>query len=217
VSAPIRVLLCDDHPVFRRGLRALLDAEEDLQVVGEAQDGSEALRQARDLRPDVLLLDMAMPHRTGLDVLQELAGDSRRPRVLVLTAAIERWQLVEALRLGASGVILKDTASDLLVKAIRRIADGELWVGRGEVAEVVSALRQPAAADGTGRFGLSRRELEVVRCVAEGSTNKDVAKRLGISEDTVKHHMTSIFDKLGVSTRLELAIFASNWKLNEAP
>jgi DNA-binding NarL/FixJ family response regulator len=217
VSAPIRVLLCDDHPVFRRGLRALLDAEEDLQVVGEAQDGSEALRQARDLRPDVLLLDMAMPQRTGLDVLQELAGDPRRPRILVLTAAIERWQLVEALRLGASGVILKDTASDLLVKAIRRIADGELWVGRGEVAEVVSALRQPAAADGTGRFGLSRRELEVVRCVAEGSTNKDVAKRLGISEDTVKHHMTSIFDKLGVSTRLELAIFASNWKLNEAP
>jgi two-component system nitrate/nitrite response regulator NarL len=213
MSSLIRILLCDDHPVFRRGLRALLLAEGDLVVVGEAQDGAEAVGKVRELQPDVLLLDMAMPNRTGLDVLQDLAGEPQRPRTLVLTAAIERWQVVEALRLGASGVILKDTASDLLVKAIRRVAEGELWVGRGDVAEIVTALRQPQAAEGAGRFGLSKRELEVVKTVADGCTNKEIAKRLGISEDTVKHHMTSIFDKLGVSTRLELAIFASNWKL----
>lgn len=209
---PIRIMIADDHPVFRRGLRAILAAEPDMEIAGEAHDGEQAVRMARELKPDVLLLDLAMPLRGGIDVLDELAGEPVRIPTLLLTAYIEKWQTVEALRLGAAGVVLKDTATEMLVKAIRKVAAGELWVGRGDVADILASLRQPPAGP-AGRFGLSRRELEVVKAVVEGCTNREVARRLGISEDTVKHHMTSIFDKLGVSTRLELAVFASNWRL----
>jgi two-component system, NarL family, nitrate/nitrite response regulator NarL len=212
VSA-IRILIADDHPVYRRGLKALLQLEEGMTVIAEANDGEDAIRVAREVDADVMLLDLQMPHRNGLEVLQELGpAEGRRLRVVMLTAAIERWQIVEALRLGASGVVLKDAAVELLVKAIRKVAQGELWIGRGDLADIVASLRQPNP-DGPARFGLTRRELDVVRAVVDGCSNRDVAKRLGISEDTVKHHMTSIFDKLGVSSRLELAIFASNWKL----
>jgi len=212
-----RVLIADDHALFRDGLRKLLEAEDDLQVVGEAADGLEAVRLAERLRPDVLLLDLAMPRLPGIEVLRELAASPGAARIILLTAAIEKEQIVEALQLGARGVVLKESASQLLLKSIRRVVTGEYWVGRDRVSDLVSCLRQLTAAsrqqERERSFGLTPRELEIVSAIVAGAANKDIARQLSISEDTVKHHLTNIYDKLGVSNRLELALYAVNNRL----
>jgi two-component system nitrate/nitrite response regulator NarL len=212
----ISILIADDHPVFRGGLRALIQNEPGLTLADEAVDGAQAIAMARKHRPDVLLLDLAMPKRSGLDALKELSTLGLPTRVAVLTAAIEEDQVTESLRLGARGVILKDTATELLVKAIRCIVAGEFWVGRNSVNGLVQAMRMAyeiRPEDAAERFALTARELEVVAGIVEGETNKDIAKRLNISEQTVKHHLSSIFDKVGVSNRLELALFSVNHQL----
>src|SRR5580700_5897965 len=135
-SQPIRILLADDHPIFRDGLRRLLEAEADLKVIGEACDGAEAVKMARQLRPDILLLDLAMPRHPGLEALREMSAGpgSDGVRVILLTAAAEKNQIVEALQLGARGVVLKDSATQLLLKAIHTVMSGEYWVGRESVS-----------------------------------------------------------------------------------
>lgn len=215
----IRVLLADDHPIFRDGLRRLLETEPGLKVIGEASDGNEAVKLARQLKPDLLLLDLAMPRRPGLDALREL-GTSGGPgtlRIILLTAAAEKHQIVEALQLGARGVVLKDSATQLLMQAIRTVMSGEYWVGREPVSNLVQYLRnlmQSSAQEAKQKkFGLTPRELEIVSAVVAGYANKEIAEHFKISEDTVKHHLSNIFDKLGVSTRLELALFAVNQSL----
>lgn len=209
---PIRILIADDHALFRDGLRRLLEVEPDFRVVGEAADGAEAVEATGRLRPDVLLLDLAMPRLPGLETLRELGAAGTPVRIILLTAAIEKAQIVQALQLGARGVVLKDSATQLLLKCIRTVVAGEYWVGREGVADLVSALRDllPASRQEARQktFGLTPRELEIVAAVVSGSTNKDIARELAISEDTVKHHLTNIFDKTGVSNRLELALFA---------
>ena len=215
-SHPVRIVIADDHPIFRDGLRKLLDEEPDLEVVGEAADGAEAVKLARELKPDILLLDFAMPRHPGLEALRELRDDPFGLRIIVLTASIEKGQIVEAVQLGARGVVLKEAATRLLLKSIRAVMAGELWIGRENVHDVVQYLR---AADAGVRaappktFGLTPRELEIVATIVAGYTNREIARHLSISEDTVKNHLSSVFDKLGVSSRLELALFAVNHRI----
>jgi two-component system, NarL family, nitrate/nitrite response regulator NarL len=214
----VRIVIADDHPIFRDGLRRLLEAEQDLKVLGEASDGAEAVKLARQLKPDILLLDLAMPKHPGLEALRDLSTGGQSPvRVILLTAAAEKNQIVEALQLGARGVVLKDSATQLLLKAIHTVMSGEYWVGRESVSNLVQYLRalmQSSSDDARQRkFGLTPRELEIVSAVVAGYSNKEIAEYFKISEDTVKHHLSNIFDKLGVSTRLELALFAVNQAL----
>jgi DNA-binding NarL/FixJ family response regulator len=177
------------------------------------------VKMARQLKPDILLLDLSMPKHPGLEALRDLSsGVSSTPvRVILLTAAAEKSQIVEALQLGARGVVLKDSATQLLLKAIQVVMSGEYWVGRESVSNLVQYLRtlvQSSSDEARQRkFGLTPRELEIVAAVVAGYSNKEVAEYFKISEDTVKHHLSNIFDKLGVSTRLELALFAVNQSL----
>ena len=218
-SHPVRIVIADDHPIFRDGLRRLLEAETDLKVIGEACDGSEAVKMARQLKPDILLLDLAMPRMPGLEALREMSSGSASSsvRVILLTAAAEKKQIVEALQLGARGVVLKDSATQLLLKSIHTVMAGEYWVGRESVSNLVQYLRNLVQSSGEEakqkKFGLTPRELEIVSAVVAGYSNKEIAEYFKISEDTVKHHLSNIFDKLGVSTRLELALFAVNQAL----
>jgi len=215
--SPIRIVIADDHPIFRDGLRRLLESESDMKVVGEACDGHEAVKQTIEIKPDILLLDQAMPHQTGLDAMRELnaaTGGIGPVRIILLTAAVEKRQIVEALQLGARGVVMKDSATQLLLKSIHAVMAGEYWVGRESVSNLVQYLRnlmQSTSEEAKQKkFGLTPRELEIVSAVVAGYANREIAEYFKISEDTVKHHLSNIFDKLGVSTRLELALFAVN-------
>jgi two-component system, NarL family, nitrate/nitrite response regulator NarL len=214
-SQNIRIVIADDHPIFRDGLRRLLEAEPGLKVIGEASDGNDAVKLARQLKPDVMLLDLAMPRQPGLEALRDLStGGANGVKVILLTAAAEKHQIVEALQLGARGVVLKDSATQLLLKSIHTVMAGEYWVGREAVSNLVQYLRTQLQASHEEsrqkKFGLTPRELEIVSAVVAGYSNKEIAEYFKISEDTVKHHLSNIFDKLGVSTRLELALFAVN-------
>lgn len=161
-----------------------------------------------------------MPRRPGLDALREMSTETHSARVILLTAVAEKGQIVEALQLGARGVVLKDSATQILLKSIRAVMNGEYWVGRESVSNLVLYLRSlvdSAAAPKQRKFGLTPRELEIVSAVVAGYANKEIAEHFKISEDTVKHHLSNIFDKVGVSTRLELALFAVNQALPYKP
>lgn len=217
---PIRILIADDHALFRDGLRKLLQSEPGFEVVGEAADGEKLVNLTRETQPDVLLLDLQMPRQDGMEVLRELSAAELPVRTLLLTAAIEKSQIVRALQLGAYGVILKESTSQRLFDGIRCVMAGQYWVGRESVSDLVRALRSVSVPnEGPPRpkdFGLTPRELEVITMVVAGYSNPEIAARCTISEQTVKHHLTNIFNKLGVSNRLELALFAVNHRLTEA-
>ncbi len=216
VASPIRVLLADDHPVVRVGLRNMLQADPMIQVVGEARDGVEALELARSLHPDVLLLDLAMPNVAGMDALREMTAGGLNTRTIVLTGLIDKRQVLEALQLGARGVVLKDAVVEHLTTCIRAVMQGQYWLEGHPVQNLVQVLRDlstQTAPPPRRTYGLTARELEVVNLITEGCTNKDIAKTFGISEETVKRHLTNIFNKLGVGNRLELALFALNHSL----
>lgn len=217
----IRFLITDDHPIFRHGLRALLESEPDFKVVGEAADGLEAIEMAPRLRPDVLVVDLAMPRLGGMDTLAELAGAQLsgdwRPRVVVLTVAIGKKEIVEALQLGARGIVLKDSAAQVLIQALRTVLSGLYWVGREPITDPMQYLRRlaPARVMQEDASLLTPREREILSAIVGGLTNREIAAKLSIREDTVKHHLSSIFGKVGVSNRLELAMFAVNHGLLE--
>jgi DNA-binding NarL/FixJ family response regulator len=218
--SPIRVLIADDHSLFREGLRKLIESEAGFEVVGQAADGEILLDLARQLQPDLILLDLAMPRQDGMDVLRELAAAEVPARTLLLTAAIHKSQIVQALKLGAYGVLLKECTTQRLFDSIRCVMAGQYWVGRESVSDLVRALRSVASNDNSGSrsrdFGLTPRELEIISLVVAGYSNPEIAQRCTISEQTVKHHMSNVFDKLGVSNRLELALFAVNHQLTES-
>ena len=210
----IRVLITDDHPIFRDGLRRLLESEGGFEVVGEAKDGAEAIQMAQKLRPDIVLLDVAMPRVTGLAALEALG--KMPSKVILLTAAIERADIVTALQLGARGVIMKDAATEQLFRGIHTVMEGQYWVGRQGVSDLILTLKSMMTAEEAEpkkTWGLTKRELEIIGTIVAGYPNKDIAHKFAISEDTVKHHLTNIFNKVGVSTRLELALFAVHHKL----
>src|SRR5271157_3436871 len=211
----IRILIADDHPIVRDGLRKLLSLEDDFEIVAEASDGREVLEKVQELDPDVLLLDLRMPNLDGLSTLQALQQTNKRTRVIVLTASEDKNEFVQAMKLGCSGIVLKQTAPELIVKSIRKVHGGEIWLDSHTTAAVMRQFAAPGEVAGSGGSGktrerspLSQREREIVQLVAQGYKNKEMAEKMFISEQTVKNHLHNIFDKLGVSDRLELALYA---------
>src|ERR1051326_1171559 len=165
----IRIVIADDHPIFRDGLRRLLEAEADLKVLGEASDGAEAVKLAKQLKPDILLLDLAMPRYSGLEALRDIARASLPVRTIVLTAAIENAEIVEALQLGARAVVLKESATQVLIQSIHSVMLGQYWVGHENIAGLVQALQELRSSVRKDKrrktFGLTPRELEIVQMV----------------------------------------------------
>src|SRR5580693_554640 len=213
-KATVRLLIADDHPIVRDGLKKLLLLEDDFEIVGEAGDGREVLEKVRDLDPDVLLLDLRMPNLDGLGALQALQQINKRTRVIILTASEDKNEFVQAMKLGCSGIVLKQTAPELIVKSVRKVHGGEIWLDSNTTAAVMRQFAVPGEIGGSGsgksreRSPLSQREREIVQLVAQGYKNKEMAEKMFISEQTVKNHLHNIFDKLGVSDRLELALYA---------
>ena len=205
---PIRIVIADDHAIFRDGLRRLLATQEDFLVVAEASDGKEAISLATELKPDVLLLDLAMPRVPGMEVLRELAHQEISVRTILLTAGIQPFAVTSALQLGARGIVLKASPPELLLKSIRAVYEGQFWVG----SEPVAAWARAGHPSTTG-FGLTSREIDIISAIKEGSSNREIASKLAISEETVKRHLSNIYSKLGVSSRLELAVVASEQHL----
>lgn len=220
-KSKIRIVVADDHPIFRDGLCKLLALEEDFEVVAQASDGRQVLEILQQLEPDILLLDLKMPGLDGLATLQRLQAARNKTRVIVLTASDDKNEFVQAMKLGTSGIVLKQTATELLIKSIRKVHAGEIWLDSHTTAAVI---RQFVAAEEQQqapapppmqppqrereRSPLSQREREIVALVAQGFKNKEMAEKMFISEQTVKNHLHNIFDKLGVSDRLELALYA---------
>jgi two-component system nitrate/nitrite response regulator NarL len=210
-SRAIRILLADDHPVVRIGVRNMLQGDPALEVVGEATDGDDAITQTLELLPDILLLDVQMPRLPGLEAMRAIMSGSPTVKIMLLTSLISTQQVIEALQIGARGIVLKDAVTDHLTTAIKAVASGDYWIGGKRVVNLVGALHelmQKAVVPERKTYGLTPRELEVVGCIVEGCSNRDIAKQFTLSEETVKRHLSNIFDKTGVSTRLELALFA---------
>lgn len=211
----IRIVLADDHPIVRDGLKKLLVLEEDIAVVGEASDGREVLDVIEQTHPDVVILDLRMPNMDGLAALDAIQKLNPKPRVIVLTASEDKNEFVQAMKLGCSGIVLKQTAPELIVKSIRKVYSGEIWLDSHTTAAVMRQFAAPGEMLGTHpgarnreRSPLSQREREIVSLVAQGYKNREMAEKMFISEQTVKNHLHNIFDKLGVSDRLELALYA---------
>ena len=203
--SPIRVVLVDDHPIVREGIRGLLDSAVDIQVTGEASSGEEALGLLEKSSPDVLLLDMELPDIQGTEVAQRMGQLHPDVKLLVLSAHDDTVYVKELLELGASGYLMKEEAPDMIVEAVRGVARGEQgWVSRRIAARMASWM-QPGGKD---EVKLTRREEEVLRLVVEGLTNQAIASRLEISEKTVEKYLSSIFTKLNVASRVEAAVHA---------
>jgi two-component system, NarL family, nitrate/nitrite response regulator NarL len=213
----IRILVADDHPVVRFGVKNMLTAEKGFDVVGEAGDGDDAITQTLELEPDILLLDLAMPKLPGLEAMRAIMQRTQRTKIILLTSTISTQQVIEALQIGARGIVLKDSVANDLNESLRAVLSGDYWIGGKRVVNLLAALhdlmQKAAAVPERKTYGLTPRELEVVTCIVEGCSNKDIAKQYTISEETVKRHLSNIFDKTGVSTRLELALFAISHKL----
>jgi two-component system, NarL family, nitrate/nitrite response regulator NarL len=205
-----QVLIVDDHAIFRQGLRKLFDEQAEFAIVGEASGGAEAISAVHELSPDILLLDLQLGDMTGLDVLRRL-GTGRKTKTILLGADIQRTDELTAILLGASGVVGKYAASETLFRSIRAVMSGEMWVKREVIAELIGMLRvrDNSSSDALSHFGLTARELEIVKAVVQGMGNREISESLGISQFTVKHYMTRIFDKLLVANRVELALFAT--------
>jgi two-component system nitrate/nitrite response regulator NarL len=202
----IRLVIAADHPIFRDGLRRLLEAEPNHKVIGEASDGAEGVRLTRQLKPDILLLDLAMPKHPGLEALRELntPGNATTVRVILLTVPIEKGQIVEVLQLRAQGIVLKDAPTQVLLKAIQTVMAGGYWLD----PEIMHSKHDEAPQR---KFGLTPRELEILWDVYDGHSNQEIAEHFGISEDAVKHHLRNILNKSGVASGLEIFIERSSF------
>jgi two-component system, NarL family, nitrate/nitrite response regulator NarL len=211
-SSPIRVLIADDHAIFRAGLRLLLETVERVQVVGEAADGDQVVELSQRLKPDLLILDLAMGRRGGLDALRTLRSISLPMRTIILTGSISKTQEIEAVLLGVRGIMLKESAAELLARCLHTVLAGQYWIGHESIGNIIEAFRasRPSIEGlpsllAPQQFGLTAREFEVISAVVAGLSNKEIAYRLSLSEDTIKHHLTNIFGKVGVSSRMELS------------
>jgi two-component system, NarL family, response regulator DevR len=213
MSDTLRLLLVDDHEVVRAGLRTLLEMEPDLEVAGEASSGEEAIRQARALRPDVVLLDVVMEGIGGVEACRELRSLAQPPRVLMLTSFSDDDAVVSSILAGASGYLLKNTSRSELLRAIRAVGAGQELIDPAVTGKVTRRLAQLARGPQALPNPLSDRESEVLALIARGCTNREIADRLVISEKTAGHHVSHILDKLGLSRRSEAAVYAVRKRL----
>jgi len=205
---PIRLVLADDHPLILHGLELFLRREPDFEVLASCQEGNETLRVVRQLRPDILILDLLMPGQSGLAVLQEIRTANLPTRVILLTAAMDEDGLIEAMRLGVSGVVLKEMTVTLLIQCIRKVYAGDQWLERGLVGRAIEKmLRRETGAREVAKL-LTPREVEIVRLAASGLRNKQIAESLAISEGTVKIHLHRSYEKLHVDSRMALLRYA---------
>ncbi len=206
MTAQIRVLIADDHPVVRQGLRTFLDVQDDIEVVGEAADGTETVDRAASLTPDVILLDLKMPGLDGIGVLEELRARGITVRALILTSAAGAGPVAPAMAAGAVGYLYKDVDPEALVRAIRAAADGNVVLAPAAAGPFTgqAARRQ----DTRGAAALTRREREVLALLAHGRSNREIARILGVAEKTVKTHVSSVLTKLGVQDRTQAAVYA---------
>ncbi|WP_454737387.1 response regulator [Cupriavidus necator] len=215
----IRILLIDDHTLFRSGIRALLQRQTDFEIVDEAADGVEGIKRAKQHRPDVILLDLNMPGLSGLEALQLLVEDLPQTAVIVLTVSEEAEELAAALRGGARGYLIKNIETEALIAGIRRAAAGEPVISDSMTAKLVAQFRAPvpvpvARLDDAPR--LTAREREIVQGLARGESNKEIARDLGVAESTVKIHVQNILKKLNLASRVQVAVYAVEHGLTEA-
>ena len=199
MTAAIRILVVDDHPIVRSGLTSVLASQADFDVVGEATNGDEAIAAAARLSPDLILMDLRMPVRNGVDASAAILAARPSTRIVVLTTYASDGEVLRAIEAGAVGYLLKDVPHEELFRALRAVARGERYLAPVVTERLMAAWQQPA------RVSLTDRELDVLRAVARGEANKEIAASLGISEPTVKAHLVRIFDKLGVENRTSAA------------
>jgi DNA-binding NarL/FixJ family response regulator len=208
----VRILLVDDHAIIRSGLKMLIESQSGLRIVGEASDRAGALAIASRERPDLVLLDLDLGSESGIDLIPYLRSAAPQARILVLTGLRDTEVHRNALRLGAMGIVQKEMAGEVLLKAIQKVHAGEAWLDRSSIANLLSEIADVDSSRPDPEVAriaaLSPREREVITLIGEGLNNKKIAERLKISETTVRHHLTSIFAKLGVSDRLELLVYA---------
>lgn len=214
----VRIVIADNHAIFRAALRKVLESEPGFHVVGEAGDTVDLVALMQQLQPDILLVKLALPGILGVEAVSELNTTDAPWRIILMSTASEKAEIAEALHIGARAIIKKDSSVRVLFQCIRAVLNGECWVGtKGVVDPAEFCLAGAASPDKlSGAFGLTRRELQVIAAVVAGYNNREIAHLLGISRDTTKHHLSNIFDKLGVSNRLELALFASHHRLGDA-
>ncbi len=202
----ITVLIADDHPVVRQGLQVLLSVQDDIEVAGEAADGEQAVAMVAELDPDVILLDLKLPGGDGLAVLRQLREAGRRTRALVLTSAVDRNLVARAMQAGAAGFLYKDVDPDALVRALRSVHDGHTLLGPEAAGTLLNSAAAAPAVRGIG--ALTGREREVLAQIADGRSNREIARLLRVSEKTVKTHVSSVLAKLGVADRTQAALLA---------
>ncbi|HEY7280876.1 MAG TPA: response regulator transcription factor [Actinomycetota bacterium] len=216
----LRVLIVDDHALFRRGLQMVLDAEPDIEVVGEAGDGHQALERAQELMPDVVLMDVRMPRRSGIEATREIRDALPHVRIIMLTVSDEEADLYEAIKAGAAGYLLKEVSTDEVPEAIRSVVAGQSRISPSMASKLLNefaAWSRRAETPGIAAPTLTERELEVLRLVAQGMANKDIARELFISENTVKNHVRNILDKLRLHSRMEAVVYAVREHLLDLP
>lgn len=210
MSDKIRVLLVDDHTLFRSGIKSLLQRNEEFEVVGEAGDGLEGIKRARSLRPNVVLLDLHMPGVSGLEALKVIVEEIPEVRALMLTVSEDAQDLMDALRAGASGYLLKNIETEMLIDGVRRVAAGESVVSQQMTAKLIAGVRNPPRQEGSppDRERFSPRERDILASLAQGESNKEIARRLDLAESTVKIHVQNIFKKLNMTSRVQVALYA---------
>jgi DNA-binding NarL/FixJ family response regulator len=222
----IKLLIADAFPVVRTGLRSILSTASEMQIVAEAQDGIEAIERTLELSPDVVLTELRLPNSEGLSVLRTLHTRAPQVKVILFTASENKDDFIEAMKLGCCGILPKDAAPSLILKSIQKVYAGEIWLDSNTTAAVIRQFASPmdsslgqvgATTKPRERAQLSQREREIIVLIAQGYKNKEIAEKMFITEQTVKNHLHNVFDKLGVSDRLELALYAIHNSLHLKP